>query len=135
MSDNLIPGMVASGDLSSSQFRFVRLSTSSPFEVSAISNANAPQIPIGVMLNDPDAAGKAAEVAGPGSVVKAEAGGSFDEAVTLGVDDVGRVIAAPFETSPATADLYIIGTSVQASGGSGEIVFILVQSPVLASTE
>lgn len=131
----MLAGLVASGDLSASQFRFVRLSTSAPFEVSAISNANAPQIPIGVLQNKPDAAGQGAEVAGPGEVCKAEAGGSFDEAVTLGVDDSGRVIAAPFETSPATADLYIIGTSLQASGALGDVVFILVQSPVLASTQ
>lgn len=131
-----IPGLVAGADLSSNQFRAVRLSTSNPFEVTTISDANAPQVPIGIQQSKPDSSYRGGiEVAGPGEVCKAEAGGSFDEAVTLGVDDSGRVIAAPFETSPASADLYIIGTSLQVSGGSGQIVYILVQSPVLASTE
>lgn len=132
----MIPGLVAGADLSSNQFRAVRLDATAPFVVATISDANAPQIPIGIQQSAPSSTYRGGiEVAGPGEVCKAEAGGSFNEAVALGVDDNGCVIEAPFETSPASADLYIIGTSLQVSGGSGQVVYILVQSPVLASTE
>ncbi len=129
-----IPGLVASGNISSSQHRFVKMSASNPFEVSAMSNANAPELPIGVLQNDPDAAGEGAEVAGPGSTCLVECGDTIDEGEALGCDNNGRVIAAPFETSPATADLYIIGTALQAGTVSTKVK-ILVQSPFLASTE
>lgn len=135
MNPILIPGLTAHGDIASSQFRFVKLNADLPGEVAAMSNADAPELPIGVLMNDPDTEGHAAEVAGPGSYVKVEAGGSFDESVTLVCDNSGRVIAGPYETSPATANLYIIGISFQVSGGSGQHVLVLVTSPVLASTE
>lgn len=126
----------AGADLSSNQFRAVRMSTTVPFEVTTISNANAPQLPIGIQQDAPTSTYRGGvEVATPGEECKAEAGGSFDEGVALGMDNSGRVIAAPFETSPATADLYIFATSLEVSGGTGQIVRVLVQSPVLASTE
>ncbi len=131
--ENIIPGMVASGDLSSSQHRFVRMSASNPGEVSAISDGNT-QIPVGVLMNDPNAAGQPAEVAGPFSTVKVECGGSIDEGEALSVDNDGKVIAAPFESAPGTADLYICATALQA-GTDGTKVMILVQHPVACSTE
>ena len=134
MSENLIPGLIAGADLRSAQHTFVYLNADTPFEVQTISNASLPQIPIGVQLNEPDE-NEGVEVAGPGSLVKCLAGGSFDEGVTLVCNNSGRVIAGPWETSPATADLYIIGVSYQVSTGNGQVVFIMVTSPMLVSTE
>ena len=130
---NLLPGAVASGDLSASQYRTVKLSESASFEVSAITNGNTEK-PIGILQNDPDAAGKAAEVAIGGSVCKAELGGTVDEGDFLSMTNAGELIAAPYETSPATADLYIFAQALEA-GVDGDIVYVLVGFPVLASTE
>ena len=128
-----IPGLVASGDISSSQFRAVRLSEAASFEISAISNANG-QKPFGILQNDPDAAGKAAEVAVEGEIVKAELGGSVDEGDYLSCGDTGLLEAHPYETSPNTADLYIFALALEA-GSSGNLVYVLVLTPVKASTE
>ncbi len=132
-----IPGIVAGENLSSNQYRAVRLNADTPGEVIAFTNANAPQLPIGIQQDNPKTAGQGVEVAGPYSVCKAEVGGTFDESVCLGLDNNGRVIEAPFEApSDGTADLYIIATSLQAATvGAGEVVYVLVQTPVLASTE
>ena len=134
MSDYLsMPGAVASGDISTSQHRAVRLSGSNPFEVSAITNANAPQIPVGILQDEPDAAGKGADVAIDG-VCKAEFGDTVTIGAVLGMDNSGRLIPAPFETSPATADLYCFAVALEAGtvGTKGKVRLI---SPVLASTE
>ena len=124
---------VASGDLSASQYMFVRMSAAASFEVSAITNANA-QTPFGILQNDPAAAGEAAEVALPGMIAKAVCGGTVDEGDLLGCNNTGDVIAAPYETSPATADLYINALALEA-GVDGDIIKVLVLTPVKASTE
>ncbi len=127
------PAFVASGSLSTNQFRGVRMSESASFEVSAVSNANA-QKPFGIQQNDPDAAGKAVEVALPGEVAKAECGDTIDEGDYLGFDNSGRVIPAPYETSPSSADLYINALALEV-GATSNIIFVLVLTPVKASTE
>lgn len=127
------PSFVASGNIATSQFRAVKLSAAASFEVSAITNANAEK-PFGILQNDPDAAGKGAEVALVGEICKAEYGGNVDEGEYLSCDNDGKLIAAPYETSPATADLYIFALALEA-GAASEIHYVLVLSPVLASTE
>ena len=127
------PGFVASGNLSSNQFRAVRMSEAASFEVSALSDANN-QKPFGIQQNDPDAAGKGVEVALPGEIAKAECGTTIDEGDYLGFDNNGRIIPAPYETSPSGADLYINAFAMEA-GGTSDIIFVLVLTPVKASTE
>ena len=127
------PGFVASGDLSANQFRAVQLSEAASFEVSAITNANAEK-PFGIQQDDPNAAGQGVEVALVGEICKAEYGGTVDEGDYLSCNNSGQLIAAPFETSPATADLYIFALALEA-GAVNEIHYVLVLSPVLASTE
>jgi hypothetical protein len=125
------PSLVASGDLSSNQFRCVRLTASANFEVGAITNGNA-QIPIGIQQNDQDVAGKGVEVAMPGEVCKAELGGTVDEGNFLAPDNNGALINSPqAEGSP---DLYVIGMALQA-GVSGDVVQILVTTPMKVSAE
>jgi hypothetical protein len=125
------PSLVASGDLSSNQFRCVRLTASANFEVGAITNGNT-QIPIGIQQNDPDVAGKGVEVAMPGEICKAELSGTVDEGNFLAPGNDGTLINSPqAEGSP---DLYVIGMALQA-GVSGDIVQILVTTPMKVSAE
>jgi len=127
------PSLVASGDLSSNQFRCVRLTASANFEVGAITNSNT-QIPIGIQQNDPDVAGKGVEVAMPGEICKAELGGTVDEGNFLapGTGNNGTLMNSPqAEGSP---DLYVIGMALQA-GVSGDIIQVLVTTPMKVSAE
>lgn len=126
-------GMKASGDLSASQFMAVRLTGDESFDIGAITNGNA-QIPIGILQNAPNADGKPAEVAGPGEQCKAELGGTVDEGNFLAPTNDGSLINAPWETSPATADLYLIAMALEA-GVDGDIIQVVVQTPCKVSTE
>ena len=127
------PGFVASEDLSANQFRAVKMSAAASFEVSAITNANAEK-PFGIQQNNPDTIGEAVEVALPGEICKAEYGDTVDEGEYLSCDNDGKLIPAPYETSPATADLYIFAMALEA-GAVSEIHYVLLLTPVLASTE
>lgn len=128
-----LPGAVASGNIATSQHRAVKLSGSNPFEVSAITNANAPELPVGILQDAPNVAGKGADVAIAG-VCKAEFGDTVTIGQTLGMDNSGRLISAPFETSPATADLYVFAVALEA-GAVGTKGMVRLIGPVLASTE
>ena len=120
----------AAVDLSSHQWHFVRLSED--FTVSTITNGNA-QVPFGVLLNDP-IAGEAAEVALPGEICFAEAGGSISFNNHCSVNNDGELIAAPFEAAIGTADLYVCALALE-DASDGEKFKILVLSPVPGSTE
>ena len=124
---------VASGDLSASQYRCVRMSGSASFEVSAITDANA-QTPFGILQNDPSAAGEPAEVATPGMIAKAELGGTVNEGDLLGCNNSGDLIAAPAESPMGTADLYINALALEA-GADTEVIKVLVLTPVKGSLE
>ena len=62
---NHIPGLTASEDLSSHQYHAVQIS--GVRTVATLDNANAPEVPIGILQDDPTS-GDPAEVAGPGSI-------------------------------------------------------------------
>lgn len=127
-----LPGAKAASDLSSYQFCAVKLS-SNELEVTPITNANAPDLPVGILQDKPDVAGQGADVAVDG-VCKAIFGGNVSVGNVLGVNNSGQLIAAPMETSPATADLYCIAVALQA-GSSGTVGYVRLIGPVLASTE
>ena len=125
---------VASGDLPSNQSRLVRMSGAASFEVSAITNGNG-QKPFGIQQNDPANAGEPVEVALPGTVAKAELGGTVNEGDELGSNAAsGELIAAPVEAAMGTADLYINALALEA-GADGDIIKVLVLTPVKGSTE
>ncbi len=85
-------GLMAAEDLSSYQYYAVFLNVSTDRYVSPFTNANAPQVPIGILQNDPDAAGKAAEVCIFG-VCKAIYGGNVTRGDSLSMDNTGRLIS------------------------------------------
>lgn len=114
-----LPGVVANADLSSYQYKAVQLSTTD-WKVAALSNANAPEVPIGILQNDPDADGKPAEVAILG-VCKAECGDTVTAGDNLAVNNAGEVISDAETTS--SSDLYHIGIALE-DGVDGEVISI-----------
>ena len=133
MSDYLsLPGAVASGNLSASQLRAVKLSGSNPFEVSAITNGNA-EVPIGILQDEPTVAGQGCDVAIVG-VCKAQFGGTVSIGNALSINNTGQLIAAPFESPIGTADLYVIAIALEA-GASGTKGMVRLLSPVPGSLE
>lgn len=115
-----LPGVVANADLSSYQYKAVQISTTD-WKVAAMSNANAPQVPIGILQNKPDADGKPADVAILG-VCKAECGDTVTAGDNLAVNNSGEVISDAEETS---SDLYHIGVAME-DGVDGEVISIVL---------
>lgn len=122
----------ATADLSSKQYHAVRLSDE--YAVSAISDANAPQIPIGILQNDPDADGQPAEVVTMG-FCRAECGGTISANDMLGMNNDGELISAAYEAAIGTADLHVFAIALE-DGADGEIIEVFVFAPgVPGSTE
>lgn len=126
-----VHSFTAGSDLSAHQYHAVQLDED--FRVDVITNANAPQIPIGILLNDP-ISGEAAEVAGPGEICFAEAGGSITYGQHLGMNNDGELIAAPFEAAIGTANLYVLAIALE-DASDGDHFKVMVLSPVPGSTE
>lgn len=114
-----LPGVVANADLSAKQYHAVQMSTTD-WKVAAISNANAPQVPIGILQNDPDADGKPADVAILG-VCKAECGDTVTAGDNLSINNDGEVITDAETTT--SSDLYHIGVALE-DGVDGEVISI-----------
>ncbi len=107
--NNTIPGLVAGADLSSSQYKPVRISADTAGKVYAAVSA-AKEV-VGILQNDPTA-GQPALIAGPGDICKAVAGAN-DIAVgellvpnSTGLVDAtaGFTIAQALEGSSAVGD-------------------------------
>lgn len=114
-SDNLqCISAVAGSDLSSKQYYFVSMATDGQVD-STGDGAYA----LGVVQNDPDAAGKAAEVA-IGGRTKIVAGAAFEEGVALASDANGKAVTA------TTGD-EILGVAMEASSADGDIVSMVFQ--------
>lgn len=114
-----LPGVVANADLSSYQYKAVQVSTTD-WKVAVMSNANAPEVPIGILQNDPDADGKPADVAILG-VCKAECGGTVTSGDNIGVNNAGEIISDAETTT--SSDLYHIGVALE-DGVDGEVISI-----------
>ena len=121
-------------DLSARQYHAVLMSAA--FTVATMTNGNA-EIPFGVLQEGvlgTTAKPKGVELITHGQT-KGKLGGTVTPAgVFLSVGNDGTFIAAPYETSPATADLYICGRALEA-GVSGDIIQIDFFPGVKASTE
>jgi len=128
MPDNVIrlPGAIVNGDFSTRQFYAVRLtgSTSVDFEIGP-TTANT-QKPIGILVNDPDTSGHAAEVAIAG-VTKVQLGGASTAGNSLGPDAAGRLVAVA-EGDSGSSGRFVIGIALQ-SGTSGEIIYARLVDP------
>lgn len=103
--------LVAGGDLSSSQYKFVKINSSGQ----AVAIAAVTDRPIGVLQNAPTS-GQEAEIVVVGGT-KIKAGGTIDEGNVLGVDADGDAVSKTVGTDTTH---YIAGTCILAAG-NGEI--------------
>jgi hypothetical protein len=110
-----IPGFVATGDLSSSQYKLVKISsTAGAVKVGAAATNDC----IGVLYNDP-ASGEAAEIAvGPVVAVLAEASVSAGTAVVCST--TGRV-----KGGAKSANNTVVGYALEASSSAGDLISII----------
>jgi hypothetical protein len=104
--------VVAGADLSAGQYR-------------AIQNdgtlAGAGEVAVGILQNDPAAAGRAATV-GVGGVTKVTAGAAFAAGAKLMSDANGRLITA-------TATNHVLAMARTAAGAADEVASALIVSP------
>ena len=103
----------AGADLSANQFHFVTVDADGQLSVSTDGAAS-----VGVLLNDPAAAGRAAEVCINGAT-RVEAGGDVTAGDFVASNATGECITA------GTGD-YILGTALQ-DGADGEVISIIFQ--------
>lgn len=123
-----IPGLEANANISANQFEAVKMTgTTSKFRVSAIA-ANTDK-PIGILQNNPNAAGQAAVVAGPGEVCKARYGGAVNAGASLSVDADGELVSV---TEGSDTTRYIIAHALE-DGADQEVHAVLVVTPHRAS--
>lgn len=101
----------AGGDLSADQFHFVTMASDGQVDLST-NGADA----IGVLLNDPEAAGRAAEVAIAG-MTRVEAGGGLPAGSLVASNAAGKAVVA------TTGDA-ILGIAVN-TATTGEVASIL----------
>lgn len=101
---------VANADLSSNQYRLV-YQTSTDDQVAVLANDGT--APVGVLLNKPNAAGRAARIAGIGSVVKCEAGAAITAGARVSATTGGRAI-----TAVAGTNAWVAGVARSNASGS-----------------
>lgn len=130
MNDILLPGAIADGDMSTRQFTAVMMSGTSgvAFEVHGISSGT--QRPIGILQNDPNSSGLAAEVVLAG-VCKWQLGGAVTQGDVLSNDSFGRAVALTVGSSgPNSTGRYLLGHALQ-SGLTTEVIYAYVHPPIL----
>jgi hypothetical protein len=103
----------AGQDLSAKQYFFVTIASDGQIDPTGDGAAA-----VGVLLNDPAAAGRAAEVC-IGGLTRVEAGGTVAAGAAVASDAAGNAVTA------ATGDI-ILGTAVT-GGADGEVITIVFQ--------
>lgn len=106
----------AGADLSASQFRF--MVTASDGQIDPVGTAGADAD--GVLLNKPDAAGRAAELAVSG-IVKVVCGAAVTRGGKVSSDNQGRAI-------PAVSTHHVLGRALTTTATAGEMVEVLMDS-------
>lgn len=122
----------AGANISAAHQRVVKIDDD--FQVNVTTNANAPEIPIGILQNDPNAAGQGASVLISG-VSRAELGGTVTAGAALSMNNDGQLIAAPFEAAIGTADLLIFAFALEGGAVNNVIDVWVTGAPVPGSTE
>lgn len=107
-----ISGALAGADISGSRNRFVKEGATADQHVAI---AAATDIPSGVLLDKPNAAGKPADIACFGEVVMVEAGAAVAYGALIQTDASGRAITA-------VATGYVVGRARAAASGAGELI-------------
>ena len=108
---------VAGADLSSSQYKFVKLNSSGQ----AVAVAAATDVPIGVLQNNPASGAEASVVIVGGTKLVASASATLPS-LMVGTTSAGKgVVLAVTDTTK-----YALGTYLQAPGADGDIVAAVV---------
>ena len=119
-----IPGLVATGDQSSNQYKVMAFGSTAG-TVKAATTAATDTI-IGILQNDP-ADGEPAEVAAWG-VCKALAAASVTAGAALTTNSTGQVTVT-------TTDLdQVVGFAIEASSAAGDLIAILVSRSTLSDS-
>lgn len=121
-----IPGALAAGNLASSQFLFM-IKNTTDHQVTVVTDANASR-PIGILQNDPAAAGDPAEVAYDG-VCKVTYGDTITAGDTLASNDSGQAIPDVEVANGGAVDLHHLATALEA-GSSGDVRLVLLHTPI-----
>ena len=111
----------SNGNLSAKQFYFVKM-TANPREI-AICTAVTDK-PIGILLNTPDAAGKAAEVMVIGRS-KVSSDVALSEGNSIGCSADGQADVKT-ETTGGDTTQYVVGTVIAASGAAGVMAEVII---------
>ncbi len=89
-----IGGLIAYADLSSYQYHAVKLAgTTSTYDFTVDVVSGSTDVPIGLLANIPDVAGKECLVYGVGSKVVGKAGGTINAGARLAPDASGHIVA------------------------------------------
>lgn len=113
---SMLPGIVASADLSGNQFYLVTIDTSGE---AALAGDGA--MVAGVLGNKPEA-GEACEIYGPGSVAKVSCGAGVTAGDAVASDTNGQGVTA------ASTD-FIIGHAITGSSNADEIISVWLNFP------
>ena len=104
----------AGGDLSADQWKFVTVAADEQVDLETSAGA----LPTGVLLNNPDAAGKAAEV-GVAGVLKVEAAAAIVAGADVACNAAGLAVTA-------TTGNAIVGQCRVGAGAAGELCEVLM---------
>ena len=104
--------LVSAGDLSADQFHFLTVDATGKVAVSGNGDDS-----VGVLLNDPNGADQAAQVAISGKT-RVEAGGGITAGANVASNASGQAVVA-------TASDAILGIAIDGAAGAGEIVSIV----------
>ena len=130
-----VPGLIASASLASHQYHVVSY-TGTLRNVQEVADADdTTEHPAGILQNDPDTAGHAADVAFMG-ICKAELGGTVNPGDWLGYNDDGELIedaANPANQTNAN-NLYHLAQALE-DGVDGDIIDVMVFPAALRGIE
>jgi hypothetical protein len=107
----------AAADLSTKQFTFVKLDSNGK----AAAVAGTTDVPVGILQNDPSAAGRAAEIMVSG-VSEIIAGGALTAGNQVSTDASGRAVAV---TAGTDTTRYVVGHVLIGCSNSGERATVL----------
>ena len=116
-----LPQAIAGADISANQFEAVKMGTA---DNTVIAIAATTDRPVGILANDPDTSGKAAEVVVSG-IVLARYGATIARGAALGVDADGELVTL---TPGSDTTRYVFCTALE-SGVNGDVRPVLVGYP------
>ena len=111
-----IPGLVATGDLSSSQYLVVKASSTAG--AVKVATTKATDLALGILQNDP-ASGEAAEVAYNG-ICKAIGAASISFGSKLSFNSTGQVVATTTDKDE------VVGIALAATSQAGDIIPVML---------